>query len=175
MRFCDAQTLLFTCFLLSLLHFPGFIRLHGVKLLSPFPRPLDHRSTPPHPCSVTFPSPTPFGRRKGAHDYTLLTSKSHLVVSRRGTVSDVLKATYGTGICRAQRKDRPGMEELSVLRVHASRVQRHKVCELWKTLRTAWSTCPGGRHPRAKRSHVPRLQFSFTRLETRWGGGGAKL
>lgn len=66
--FCDAQTLLFARFLLSLLHFPGFIRLHCVNLLSPFPSPHDHRSTPPHLCSVTFSSPTHFGRRKGTYE-----------------------------------------------------------------------------------------------------------
>lgn len=37
-------------------------------------------------------------------------------------------------------------------------------------LRMAWSTCPGGRHPRAKRSHVSRLELSFKRRN--WEGKG---
>lgn len=131
--------------------------------LSPKPTRSPHQS--PHLCSeinVCLPF-APFGRRKGADEHTLITSKHQSAVSWIGTVSAGLKANYWIESCRARRENRLGIKGCP----HRGLVvQRPKVRELLKAWGlTAWSTIPGGKHPREKGSCVPRLEFSLKKME----------
>lgn len=155
MWFGDAQTLLFTSFLWSLLHFLGSIKLTNVSL-SFFPSSNPH-DNPVGPLiySVMLVSPTPFGRRKGADEYMLITSKCHFVVSWRGT-----------GLCWPQDKvliwllqseERTGWGLRGVCT--GDLLGKGTRLVSFKGLRTNWSTFLGERHPRKKESCVPSSLF----------------
>ena len=79
--------------------------------------------------SAMFVSLTAFGRRKGADEYTLVTSKCHLVVSSKRTVFAGLKANYWIESCKVRRKNGLGTKGCP----HWGLVmQRHRAPELAK-------------------------------------------